>query len=143
MEPLAQRSGIPADRLQNFNTYSPWDWTLVQVRLIEEMVFRFASEEGILSLDDTELPKQGKNSGGIGRQYCGVLGKVTNCQVAVSLQYVLPHGEYHLNFSSFSLGIELYLPEAWFAERNRERWKRTRTHRPMITSQGLRRNLPF
>ena len=53
-EPLAQRSGISADRLQNFITYFPWDWTLVQVRLIERMVSEFASEEGILSLDDTE-----------------------------------------------------------------------------------------
>ena len=125
-EPLAQRSGIPADRLQNFITYSPWDWTLVQVRLLQEMASRFASEEGILSLDDTELPQQGKDSVGVGRQYCGVLGKVANCQVAVSLQYVIPHAEYHPNLSSFSLGIELYLPEAWFEKRNREWWKKAR-----------------
>ncbi len=126
MEPLAQRTGIPPDRLWNFITYSPWLWLLVQTRLIQMMAPRFASEEGILSLDDTELPKQGKASVGVAPQYCGVLGKVANCQVAVSLQYVLPNAEYHPNLSSFSLGMELYLPEAWFEEKNRERWKKAR-----------------
>jgi len=121
MEPLAQRAGIPADRLQNFITYSPWDWRLVQARLIQVMAPRFATESGVFSLDDTELPKQGKASVGVAPQYCGVVGKVANCQVAVSLQYVRPDRDYHPNLSSFSLGMELYLPERWVGNPSRRR----------------------
>ena len=56
-------------------------------------------------VDESGLPKQGKKSAGVSRQYCGAVGKVANCQVGVYLAGVSPKGQ---------LGVDkrLYLPEA-------------------------------
>ena len=114
MEPMARR--LPhqsVDQLQNFITDSPWNPDLVQRRLIEVMATRIASPRGVLSLDDTAFPKQGRTSVGVGRQWCGALGKNANCQVGVSLYYVLPDSHRHADLLGFSLGLRLYLPRAW------------------------------
>jgi SRSO17 transposase len=63
-------------------------------------------------VDDTGLPKQGKHSVGVARQYCGELGKVTNCQVAVSLSVVNQR-------SSLPIAFDLYLPKNWVSDKER------------------------
>ena len=40
---------------------------------------------GAWVVDDTGIPKKGRHSVGVSRQYCGRLGKQDNCQVAVSV----------------------------------------------------------
>jgi SRSO17 transposase len=57
-------------------------------------------------VDDTGIPKKGTHSVGVARQYCGVLGKHDNCQVAVSLSLVN-------RTMSVPSGYRLYLPERW------------------------------
>jgi SRSO17 transposase len=52
---------------------------------------------------DTGLPKQGTQSVGVQRQYGGQLGKVCNCQVAVSLSLVN-------QWASLPIAFDLYLP---------------------------------
>ena len=50
-----------------------------------------------------------KESIGVGKQYCGPLGKVENCQVGVFAAYTTPNG-YAL------IDKQLYIPEQWFSE---------------------------
>jgi len=65
-------------------------------------------------VDDTGMPKKGRHSVGVARQYCGVLGKQDNCQVAVSLS--LAHER-----ASVPVAYRLYLPETWAQDRRRRR----------------------
>jgi SRSO17 transposase len=59
-----------------------------------------------LIIDDPALPKKGKHSVGVARQYCGQRGKQDNCQLAVSLSVATDH-------ASLPLAWRLYLPHAW------------------------------
>jgi SRSO17 transposase len=63
-------------------------------------------------IDDTGIPKKGRYSVGVTRQYCGVLGKQDNCQVAVSLSIAN-------EAVSVPAAYQLYLPEVWANDFNR------------------------
>lgn len=63
-------------------------------------------------IDDTGFPKKGRHSVGVARQYCGMLGKQDNCQVAVSISLASNQG-------SLPVAWQLYLPEDWAADRER------------------------
>ena len=60
-------------------------------------------------VDDTGLPKKGRLSVGVARQYCGQLGKRDNCQVAVTLSVAT-------EAASLPVAYRLYLPEVWAAD---------------------------
>ncbi len=94
--------------LQHFVTHSPWDAEALWARLRAVVPPR----QGILAVDDTGLPKQGRHSPGVQRQYCGALGKVGNCQVAVST-VLLADG------LTWPLSCDLYVPQAWIADPDR------------------------
>jgi SRSO17 transposase len=57
-------------------------------------------------IDDTGFPKQGRHSVGVARQYCGMLGKQDNCQVAVSVSLAC-------EAASVPVAWQLYLPREW------------------------------
>jgi SRSO17 transposase len=101
---------VSYEALQHFITDSPWEaarvWT--QVRALVPV------RAGILALDDTGFPKQGRHSVGVQRQYCGALGKIGNCQVAVSSVLLAAGGPWPLTF-------ELYLPQSWMSDPDRRR----------------------
>lgn len=65
-------------------------------------------------IDDTGFPKKGRHSVGVARQYCGVLGKQDNCQVAVSISLASNQG-------SLPVAWQLYLPQEWADDLPRRR----------------------
>src|SRR3989475_3880813 len=48
--------------------------------------------DGVLMFDESGFVKQGKDSVGVARQYCGTLGKVAKSQVGVFAAYAARHG---------------------------------------------------
>ena len=106
IEPLAAR--VPdgnVQALQQLVGQSPWDWLPVWERLAQRMAAELMPDP-VWVVDDTGFPKQGAHSVGVERQYSGTLGKVGNCQVAVSLHQVGDQGH-------AILGWRLYLPARW------------------------------
>jgi SRSO17 transposase len=63
----------------------------------------------LLILDESGFPKRGTHSAGVGPQYCGISGRVENCQVGVFLSYATTAGHALID-------RELYLPEDWCAD---------------------------
>jgi SRSO17 transposase len=84
---------------------------------VREMVLPQMERHGPIEawiIDDTGLPKKGRHSVGVARQYCGQLGKEDNCQVAVSLSLANAH-------ASLPVAYRLYLPQEWTNDRARLR----------------------
>lgn len=112
IEPMASRmSGVDVQALRQFVGQSPWTVEQVQRQLALKVVDLISSPE-VWILDDTSFPKAGQHSVGVGRQYCGALGKVANCQVAVTLHW--SSGE-----ASCPLGWRLFVPQKWFEDTER------------------------
>jgi SRSO17 transposase len=110
MQPMHGRLSDPGSYqgLQHFITHATWEARPFWRRLREAIPVR----SGILAIDDTGLPKQGSASVGVQRQYCGALGKVANCQVAVSTALLAGP-------LAWVTSLELYLPERWLDDAQR------------------------
>ena len=109
IEPLASRiAGADVQALRQFVGQSPWAVEEVQRRLAHKVV-DLLSEAEVWIIDETSFPKAGRHSVGVARQYCGTLGKIANCQVAVSLHWASAE-------ASCPLVWRLYLPKAWLED---------------------------
>ena len=79
-------------------------------RLREELVRpigrQLVEPEGVLVFAPSSFPKSGRESVGVARQWCGRLGKIENCQVAMFLGYV--SSREHL-----LVDPRRYLPQEW------------------------------
>jgi SRSO17 transposase len=97
--------------LQHLLTDADWDSRQLDGTRVSSLNAK-SSKGGLLVLDDTSLPKQGKSSVGVARQYCGTLGKRANCQVVVSAEYVADEPESSRPLH-WPVCAQLYLPESW------------------------------
>src|SRR6478672_13655315 len=68
-------AGTSAERLQHLLTDADWEPQALDQQRVRALVAQ-SPPQGILGLDDTGLPKQGRSSAGVARQYSGTLGKV-------------------------------------------------------------------
>ncbi|MEK7778359.1 MAG: IS701 family transposase [Chloroflexota bacterium] len=98
--------------LQQFIGQSPWPWEPVRRQLAKRLADAL-EPVATWVIDDTGFPKKGTHSVGVARQYSGTMGKVGNCQVAVSLHFATDDAAVPLDFA-------LYLPEEWLKEPRRQ-----------------------
>ena len=94
-------------QIQHFISESPWDARAGFDRVASDTSQLFAAHERVgLLIDESAHRKKGKESVGVSRQYCGTIGKVDNCQVAV---YAALSAEKYYGL----IDTALYLPEEW------------------------------
>jgi len=123
---------------QHFVTHAPWPPERIWRRLRAVIPER----RGVVILDGTSFPKQGRASVGVARQYCGALGKVANCQVAVTAAL-------WTGVRAWLLGALLYVPQEWLTPDGRtrghippsvkfqEKWRQALTLLRQIRASGV------
>jgi SRSO17 transposase len=91
---------------------SHWDADALRDVVRDYALETLAEGDAVLVLDETGFLKQGTASCGVGRQYTGSAGKITNCQVGVFAAYVSTKGHAFID-------RQLYLPQAWTGDPER------------------------
>lgn len=115
IEPIAQRVAPGHEQeLRHFVSDADWDDDAVESVLWEKADALLGCDDAVAIVDDTSLPKKGRHSVGVAHQYCGALGKQSNCQCLVSV--TLAKDDVPL-----PLSLRLYLPEEWASDSKRRR----------------------
>jgi len=86
-----------------------WDADALRDIVRDHVVEHLGEDNAVLVIDETGFLKQGKASCGVGRQYTGSAGKITNCQIGVFASYVSTKGHAFIDRA-------LYLPKAWASD---------------------------
>jgi SRSO17 transposase len=111
----AEAAGDPGPwRQQAVLGRTHWDAEALRDVVRDYAIETLSSPEAVLVIDETGFLKQGKVSCGVGRQYTGSAGKITNCQIGVFAAYVSDHGHAFID-------RQLYLPKAWTGDLARMR----------------------
>jgi SRSO17 transposase len=103
----AEAAGDPGPwRQQAILGRGRWDADALRDMVRDYALETLADPDAVLVIDETGFLKQGKASCGVGRQYTGTAGKITNCQIGVFAAYASRHGHGFIDRA-------LYLPKAW------------------------------
>ena len=106
-------NGSDYQSLQHFLTHSKWDDEAVCAKISQDTNRLLGgSPDSCLIIDPSGIPKKGRHSVGVERQYCGNTGKIDNCQVAVFA--ALAKGR-----DACLINKRLYLPKAWCSDPER------------------------
>ncbi len=113
-ESIAYRFRQERMPLQWFIGVSDWDDHPLRAELVRQVGVALGEPDGVIVFDPSAFPKSGRDSVGVARQWCGRLGKVDNCQVAVYLGYAsrLEHA---------LVDLRLYLPKEWTTDQKRRK----------------------
>src|SRR3954470_4834850 len=103
----AEAAGDPGPwRQQAILGRSHWNADALRDVVRDHVIETLGAPEAVLVIDETGFLKQGKASCGVGRQYTGSAGKITNFQIGVFAAYVSSKGHAFIDRA-------LYLPKAW------------------------------
>ena len=109
IESMADRFGHSRLPLQAFIGWDAWDDAPLRSALRSQVKRHLGQGDGVLVFDPSGFAKSGRESVGVARQWCGRLGKVDNCQVAMYLGYVSRQGHTLVE-------QRLFLPKEWTTE---------------------------
>ena len=85
VESIAYHVGQNRLGLQGFIGWADWADAPLRQTLLDQVGQQLGQGDGVLVFDPSAFPKSGRESVGVARQWCGRLGKVDNCQVAIYL----------------------------------------------------------
>src|SRR5215217_8601155 len=103
----AEAAGDPGPwRRQALLGRSHWTADALRDGVRDHVIETLGAPDAVLVLDETGFLKQGHASCGVGRQYTGSAGKITNCQIGVFAAYVSDKGHAFIDRA-------LYLPQDW------------------------------
>jgi SRSO17 transposase len=118
IEPMALAlEGGDVEAMQQFISVGAWKDEPIILEHQGLVAETLGEPEGVVILDGCDFPKQGEESVGVARQWCGALGKVANCQASVIVVYASSKGYTMID-------RRLYLPQEWFEADHRERWEK-------------------
>ncbi|WP_253208955.1 IS701 family transposase [Streptomyces niphimycinicus] len=111
MQPMAERLGVDHQQQQQFVSSSTWDYTEARRRVARWAAAQITPEA--YAIDDVGFPKDGYDSPGVARMYCGALGRRGDCQIPVSINLVS-------DTASSAVDWRLFLPESWDDAKNND-----------------------
>jgi SRSO17 transposase len=111
---IAGVDGATPRALQRFLSSSGWSVGPLIAAIQRDLGALLSAPDGVFVLGEIGFRKQGTKSVGVGRQPCGPLADVANCQVGVFLAYASERGQALVD-------ARLYLPHEWIDDAERRR----------------------